>query len=100
MSWYGDVQRSQDQVCVVFNELYPNRSPINQSTVSRLVKKFQVTDSVKDSAKSGRPRTATGGDGALEILLSVRETPIQSSKVLTYTFDVSHQSVKNVYLNR
>ncbi|KAJ8935342.1 hypothetical protein NQ318_001479 [Aromia moschata] len=30
---YGGMQRSQDQVCVLFNEFYPNRSPINQSII-------------------------------------------------------------------
>ncbi|KAJ8937048.1 hypothetical protein NQ318_019390 [Aromia moschata] len=92
---YGDMQRSQDQVCALFNELYPNRSPINQS---------------KNSAKSGRPSTATGGDKALDIFLlqaadvpkerqasKVRENSIQSSRVLATPFDVSHQSVKNVF---
>lgn len=97
MRGYGDLQRSQDQVCALFNELYPNRPPINQSTVSRLLKKFEVTGSVKDSPKTGRPRNATGGDKALDILLAVRENPIQSSRVLAATFDVSHQSIKNLF---
>ncbi|KAJ8959342.1 hypothetical protein NQ318_022028 [Aromia moschata] len=74
--------KSQDQLCVLFNELYPNISPINKSIICCLVNKFQVTSSIKDSAKSGRPKTATGGDKALDILLSVRENPIQSSRIL------------------
>ncbi|KAJ8951725.1 hypothetical protein NQ318_012575, partial [Aromia moschata] len=39
-------------------------------------------------------RTATGGDEALDILLSVRENPIQSSRVLATTCDVCHQSLR------
>ncbi|KAJ8961388.1 hypothetical protein NQ318_014633 [Aromia moschata] len=61
---------------LMFNDLYPNRSPINQSTVSRVAKEFQVTGTVKDSPKSGRPKTATRGDKALDILPSARENPI------------------------
>ncbi|KAJ8955035.1 hypothetical protein NQ318_000467, partial [Aromia moschata] len=69
---------------VEFNELYFERSPIHNSLASRLVNKFQVTASVKDSPKSGRPRTLM--DIALYTSISVRENPIQSSTVLAITF--------------
>ncbi|KAJ8943624.1 hypothetical protein NQ318_016602 [Aromia moschata] len=53
---------------------------LDSAVLSRLVKEFQVTGTVKDSAKSGRPRTATGEDKAL-VLLSVCKNPIQYSMV-------------------
>ncbi|KAJ8938341.1 hypothetical protein NQ318_000133 [Aromia moschata] len=36
MREYGDMQRSQDQVCALLNALYPNRSVKNQSTREEL----------------------------------------------------------------
>lgn len=31
---YGDIRRSQQETCNIFNNLYPNRNPITRSTVS------------------------------------------------------------------
>ncbi|KAJ8960283.1 hypothetical protein NQ318_004008 [Aromia moschata] len=57
----------------------------------------ELTDSVKDFAKSSRARTAIGEDKALDIFLSVRENIIQFSRVLATTFDVSHHDYISRY---
>ncbi|CAG9762446.1 unnamed protein product [Ceutorhynchus assimilis] len=73
--------------------------PINQSTACRVLKKIRETGSAEEAARSGRPKTVTGEDKALDMMLSIQETLTQSSRTLALAmdFNVSHQSVKNLF---
>lgn len=95
---YEDRRRTQKEVCDIFNEKYPNRIPITQSTVSKIFKKFNATGSVKAAPKSGRPKTQTEGDKALNVLLSVQENPHLSTRVIALINDTSHMSVDRILL--
>ena len=53
---YGDRMRNLQEVCNIFNDKYPKRNPITKSTVSKINKKFRETGTVKDAARSGRPK--------------------------------------------
>jgi hypothetical protein len=46
---------AQRQVANEFNARHPERNPITQSAVGKLVKKFKETGSVVDKSRVGRP---------------------------------------------
>jgi hypothetical protein len=97
MIGYGERKRSQAEVCDLFNNTYPNRPAITQSYVSKLLKKFNESGSVNHKPRSGRPKTATGGDTAIDILLDVQENPKQSLRQYGLNHNVTYQSVKNLF---
>ena len=59
-------------------------------------KKFNVTGSVKNKAKSGRLKQVTDGDKALDILLSVEENPHLSTHQLAMDHNVRQISICNL----
>ncbi|MBZ5796693.1 DUF4817 domain-containing protein, partial [Burkholderia contaminans] len=99
MVGYGDRQRSHEAVCHLFNTVHPERNPIAQSTVSRLVRKFRDTGHVKDVLKPGRSKSATNQDKALNVLLSVMDSPVTSTTHLALDNDVSQSSVIRILKN-
>lgn len=96
MVGYGDRKRTQLEVCNLFNELYPNRNPITQSCVSKLIRRFNDTGSIKNLPRTGRPKVATDGYKALNVLLDIAENPKQSTRRLGLQHDISHMSVDNL----
>lgn len=96
---YGDRRRTFEEVCRIFNQQYPNRSPIVKSTVCKILKKFNATGNVKDIQKSGRPKTQTSSDKALDILLSIEENPHLATRTVALDHGTSHMSVQRI-LNR
>lgn len=92
----GDKMRSQLEVCEMFNNVYPDQQ-ITQSTVSKIYHKFEETGSVKDVQRSGRPKKLNNYSGR-EIMLDLRENPINSMRKLAQHHDVSksiiHRYVK------
>jgi len=96
MVGYGDRKRTQQEVCDLFNQRYPNRVAITQSCVSKLVKKYNETGTVKDRRRSGRPKAATGGDVGLNVLIDLQDNPKQSLRQLSLNHHVSFQSVLNL----
>jgi len=97
MVGYGDRKRTQLEVCDLFNETYPNRQAITQSCVSKLVKTFNRTGSINSRPRSGRPKTTSAGEKALDILLDVQENPKRSLRHFAIEHNVSHQSVNNLF---
>ncbi|KAJ8936961.1 hypothetical protein NQ318_015624, partial [Aromia moschata] len=55
MIGYGDRARTQLEVCRLFNNKYPNREPITQSTVSKIEQKFLEVGHARDRPRTGRP---------------------------------------------
>lgn len=90
---YGDRMRTQQEVCNIFNDKYPDRNPLTRSTVSKVFKKFRESGHVKDAAHYGRPKSATDGDKALNVLLSLEENPHLSTRILGEENHISHMSV-------
>ena len=81
MRGYGDRERSYTDGCLLFNQVHPDKN-INNSTVSKTISLHRETDSVRDSLKSGRPRTVSGGDTALNVLLEIKENPRSSNSYI------------------
>lgn len=73
MIGYGDRARSQVEVCRLFNNKYPNREPITQSTVSKIEQKFLEVGHARDRPRTGRPPVQE--DVRLNFLLELQENP-------------------------
>lgn len=93
---YGDRQRSHEEVCHVFSELYPERPPISRRTVGKTIKRFEETGSIKNKPKSGRPKTARSEDQRLNTLLTFTESPHVSTRQVGRDFGISQRSVCRV----
>ena len=92
---YLDKQRSYQEVCNLFNVLYPEKQ-IKKSTVCRTVTKFLETGGVKRKPGSGRPKTATNDENKLNILLELEENPKTSTTQLALNSQISQKSVRNI----
>ncbi|KAJ8912413.1 hypothetical protein NQ315_013480, partial [Exocentrus adspersus] len=90
---YGDVRRSQQETCNIFNNLYPNRNPITRSTVSKLLKKFNQTGAIKDLSKSGRIKIATTEDKSLDKTI---DDPHLSTRQISRELDISQTSIMKI----
>lgn len=90
MVGYGDRTRTQQEVCNLFNIKYPN-TPITQSTVSKIEKKFRETGHVKHVANAGRPKM--NDNVKLDVLLSVAENHQINSRQIAADKDISKTSV-------
>lgn len=95
MIGYGDRVRTQNEVCELFNNKYPER-PITQSAVSKIEKKFRDLGHVRDVTK-GRP--SVSDNKALDILLTVEDNPHISSRAVAADNSVCQSTVLK-YLKR
>src|SRR6185437_13032730 len=75
----GDGYKTIREACEIFAERHPGRT-VHYSTVSRLVQRFKDTGSIKDSKRSGRPKSATGEDNQINTLAVFRRSPIKSQR--------------------
>lgn len=89
---YGDRSRTYQETCELFNELYPDHQ-INRSTVSKICTKFLETGDVANKRKTGRPKSVVTEDMTLNVLLSIQENPITSTRQLGSNLGLSHTSV-------
>ena len=72
---------SHERVAIEFSRLHPDREPIHQTSVTRLLAKFKETGSVLDKPKTGRnpvPRDETE-----QILNNIRNEPRKSLRRLS-----------------
>lgn len=100
MIGYGDRRRSYAEVCNLFNATYPNRNPINKSTVCKTLRRFNHTGSVKNLGKSGRPKTVTNDENALNLMLDVVNNPKTSLTQLAANHDMCKQSAFKILKNQ
>ncbi|XP_057658360.1 uncharacterized protein LOC130895195 [Diorhabda carinulata] len=91
MIGYGNRTRTQQEVCELFNQKYPDRTPISQSTVSKIEKKFREIGHIRDAPKSGRPSISE--ETQLDVLLSVQERPHVTTRELASELNVSKTAV-------
>src|SRR5215467_5317971 len=96
MRGYGDKMRSHQDVANLFNDTYPNRDPISKVTVYRTVSRFERTGSVADERRSGRPKTATNDDAALEVLQSVIENHHKPPSKIAQECNISQRTVVRI----
>lgn len=91
MIGYGNRTRTQQEVCELFNQKYPDRPPISQSTVSKIEKKFHQIGNVRDAPKTGRPSVSE--EKQLDVLLNVRDQPHVTSRELASELNISKTAV-------
>lgn len=92
----GDMVRTQQEVCTMFNNKYPEQ-PITQSTVSKIEKKFREFGTVEDLPKSGRPKI--NDDTKLNVFLALEENPHNSVRQVSRDHDVPFTSVHKMLKN-
>lgn len=93
----GDKIRSQQEVCALFNEKYPDNQ-INQGTVSKIFHKFEEHGTVRDLPRTGRAR-ALNEDKKLDIALEIVENPHISTVSLARNQDTSRTTVRRFLKN-
>jgi Transposase. len=93
MIGFGDKLRTHQEACQLFNATYPDRPPITQSTVSRVLARFEETGSVKDAPRAGRPRV--DDETRLNILVELQDNPHSSTRSIALNNDISHVTVVN-----
>lgn len=97
MRGWGDQQRGYKTVTRLFNENFRNENNrISKSTVIRTIQRFEDLGSVKNRPRSGRRKTATNNDKALNVLQSVVENPHISIDRVAQEHEISHGSVSKI----
>ncbi|KJH51178.1 hypothetical protein DICVIV_02640 [Dictyocaulus viviparus] len=86
--------RSHEEAAAEFNRLHPDREPIRQSSVSRLIAKFKETGSIMDRPRCGRPRRSTDDVRAATILAKFRENPEKSLRQMAFETGMSRNYCK------
>lgn len=90
MIGYGDMCRSQEKVCDIFNQKYPDLPNISQGTVSKIHSQFRDLGHVKPLKR--KPHFVED-DVKVDILLSVQDNPTSSSRQIARGNNVSHTTV-------
>lgn len=94
---HGDRERSCREVAGLFNaEFRVGQPSISSTTVSRTMKRYRDTGSVKDQPRSGRPKTTTSDEVALDVLQTIVETPITPARQISRDLDIPHPSVLRI----
>ncbi|KAJ8948905.1 hypothetical protein NQ318_020491 [Aromia moschata] len=89
---YGNRKRTQSEVCTVFNGIYPY-TPVSQGTVCQLMNKFRETGNVKDVKRTGKPKSETSEEKALNVLLTMEETPQVSTREVADNLEINHSGI-------
>lgn len=89
--------QSLKQIAESFSNKFPNRPVPSQSTISRLLKKFNETGSVQNLKKSRRNKPATGEELETAVLARVSLSPMDSSiRKISRECGISHTSVLKI----
>lgn len=97
MRGYGDRIRTYEEVSNLFNDVYPDRPPINKSVVRHTVIRFLETGSVKNRERSGRPKSATTEEKSIDSLLCVVENPHISLRKAAQYVGISTSSAHRIF---
>ncbi|XP_032670957.1 uncharacterized protein LOC116844012 isoform X1 [Odontomachus brunneus] len=97
MKGYGNMTRSNEDVQILFNDTFRvGAEQISKSTVQRTIARFNLSGSVKDLPRSGRPVAATNPEKQLDVALSVIEDRHSTVRKLKQQHDISVGSTHNI----
>lgn len=97
MRGWGDKQRGYKTITRLFNENFRNENNrISKSTVIRTIQRFKDTSSIKNRPRSGRRKTATDNDKALDVLQSFVEDPHISINRVAQEHEIGYGSVHKI----
>ena len=68
----------------------------NETTIGRLVRKFEATGSVSDAPKSGRPKSVRTPENIASVSASVREDPKTSTTRRSQELGISRRSLGRI----
>lgn len=90
---FGEAGRNFHLAVRMFNEKFPE-NPISRSYLRKLVNKLQVTGSLKDAPRSGRPPLSE--EKKVGIIAEMVINPSQSTSAVAESCEVSSKSVQRV----
>ncbi|GAB1865891.1 DUF4817 domain-containing protein [Camponotus japonicus] len=97
MRGWGDKQRGYKTITRLLNENFRNENnSISRSTVIRTIQRFEDTGSIKNRPRSGRRKTATNNDKALDVLQSFVEDPHISINRVAQEHEIGYGSVHKI----
>lgn len=86
----GDRQRTQEEVCVLFNMSYPNQEPIVRSTVSKIERNFFERGHTRSDL---RHHQYVPEEVQLNMLLELQDNPHNTTRALAADNEISQSSV-------
>ena len=89
---------TQWEITNIFNTKYPNRVPVTQSAVSKLLAKFKQTGSVEDRIRKGRPPLSHLK--IRDVLDTVRINPHFSTRCIAQQLQIANKSVHRILKSR
>ncbi|KYN11080.1 hypothetical protein ALC57_16781 [Trachymyrmex cornetzi] len=97
MRGWEDQQRGYKTVTQLFNENFRNENNrISKSIIIHTIQRFEDIGSVKSRLRSGRRKTATNNDKALDVLQSFVENPHISINRVAQEHEIGHASVSKI----
>ncbi|KAJ8940961.1 hypothetical protein NQ318_010362 [Aromia moschata] len=94
MIGYGDRTRTQAEAVRLFQEKYPELTPISQGTVSKIEKQFRERGHVRQLKKN--PPNKLSDDHKLDVMLMLEENLHTSSRQTASALNISHSSILRV----
>lgn len=95
MLGYGDRSRTQAEVAQLFAEVHPELTPISQSTVSKIERRYRTMGHVRDVPRERPPKIDE--ETRLNVLLQIEEHPVTPARQLARLHQVSHTSVLKLF---
>lgn len=86
----GDQQRTQEEVCNLFNTKYQDQQPIVRSTVSKIERDFAERGHVRSQS---RHHHNVPEEVQLNLLLDCTENPHRTTRDLAADYEIHHSSV-------
>lgn len=97
MRGWGDRVRSYDEVRILFNDTFRNEEGLNhvsKSTIGRTLQRYINQGTVKDLARSGRPKLVATEEMQMDIAQAFVENPHLSLRRAGSEQNVSHETVR------
>jgi transposase len=88
---YGE---SYSESVRIFRGIFGRRNPMNQSTVQRMIKKFEETGSIMDSKLPVRHHSRRSVDNIAAVRESVAESPGSSSRHRLQKLDITRSTMQ------
>jgi transposase len=93
---YTYSKQSQNEASRLFRLAHPEKACPNQSTISRLVNRFEITGSVLDKKITGRPKKSTTYEKSVDVLARVSVEPTTSLRKLSSEVGISLGSTHRI----
>lgn len=86
---YEDVEES-------FVQHFPNSRPLSRQAIYNLNKRFEITGSVADLPRSGRPKSVTTEENLETVAQSLVQSPTKSTRRASSELGISRTSVRRM----